>query len=97
MDDKEKINLDINMAFVVIAGVFGVFLSIFADAIYDVLTQGANMKLLIILISSGFMSLVFVDFFSFALNIPRDLKSLTFIKLFIKYLQSKFKSDENHH
>lgn len=95
-NDKEKRDIDINMAFVVIAGVLGIFLNVFANAIYDVLIDGTSIKLLKILICSGVGSFIFIDFFSFVLDLKNHSKNLTFVKMFVKYLKYKFKSNENH-
>ncbi len=88
MNKKEKRNnIEINFGFIAIAGVLGIFLSIFSNAVYDLLTEEFELKFLWVALGSGLFALLFINFLDFTIK-NVHLKEDNFWKFFLKFIRS---------
>jgi hypothetical protein len=91
MNKKDKKQLGINWAFVVIGALLGLFISIFSNSIFSLYIDGFKWKVLNLLLSSGLGTVFFVGLFSYTIENLENLKDDKSTKIFIKYIKSWFK------
>lgn len=85
MNEKEK-KVEIEFGFIAIAGALGIFLSIFSNAVYDLLIGVYKLRILLVALGSGLLALLFVNFLDFTIK-NRDFKEDKFWKLFFRFIR----------
>lgn len=68
MNEKEKRKVEIEFGFIAIAGALGIFLSIFSNAVYDLLIGVYKLSILLVALGSGLLALLFVNFLDLTLK-----------------------------
>lgn len=86
MNEKEKRKVEIEFGFIAIAGALGIFLSVFSNAIYDLLTEKFELKFLTIALISGLLALLLINFLDFTVK-NRHLTEDKFWKLFLRFIK----------
>jgi hypothetical protein len=92
MNHKEKRNIEINWAFVILASLLSFFINIVASSVFDIYANGFRSRVfalfIIFLVGSGF----FMGFLSYAIENMEKFREESLSKLLLRYVKHlKFK------